>query len=159
MKENQNPMEELKDLSSLLSDLKKESSRTPFFKMPLFYFDTLPDKVFEKITDKPNFVVTKTPSWAQQLQQWFWQPSTAWALSTMILIIVAGNFGFQQQAKNNVVTPTLAIHEEVHQYVTANLDDFEEELLAEYHERQEDKDFKSNWTTEELEHFLNEVAD
>jgi hypothetical protein len=158
MKENQNPIEELKDLSPILANLKKETT-APIFKTPLFYFDTLQDKVFEKLEDKPKIVVTKTPHWAQRLQQWLWQPSTAWALSTMVMVVVAGTFWFQNNAQNAPTTPALALHEEVHQYVTANLDDFDEELLAEYHDSQEHKDFKANLTTEELEHYLNEVAD
>jgi hypothetical protein len=156
MKENQNPIEELNELSSILADLKKEAN-APIFKTPLFYFDTLQDKVFEKLDDKPKIVVTKTPNWAQRLQQWFWQPSTAWALSTMIMVVMAGTFWFQNSTKN--ASATFAIHEEVHQYVKANLDEFDEELLAEYHDLQDNKDFKANLTTEELEHYLNEIAD
>jgi hypothetical protein len=158
MKENQNSIEELQDLSPILADLKKEAIQ-PIFKTPLFYFDTLQDKVFEKLEHKPEMVVTKTPTWVQRLQQWLWQPSMAWALSTMVMVVVAGTFWFQNRTQNASVTPVLALHDEVHQYITAHLDDFEEELLTEYHESQEPKDFKSQLTTEELEHYLNEVAD
>ncbi len=156
MKENQNSIEELKDLSPILADLKKTSS-APIFKTPLFYFDTLQDKVFEKLENKPEIVVTKTPTWAQRLQQWLWQPSTAWALSTLTMVVMAGTFWFQNRTQN--MAATLAIHDEIHQYVKANLDEFDEELLTEYHDLPENKDFKANLTTEELEHYLNELAD
>jgi hypothetical protein len=158
MEENQNPMEELNDLSPFLAELKKQKT-VPIFKTPLFYFDTLQDKVFEKLDDNPTIVVTKTSTWAERLQQWFWQPNFIWALSATTILAIAGTFWFQYQSKNAPTIPTLANQEEVHQYITANLDDFEDELLAEYHDLQENKDFKLNLTTEELEHYLNEVSD
>jgi hypothetical protein len=152
MEENQNPIEELNDLSPFLADLKKQET-IPIFKTPLFYFDTLQDKVFEKLSDKPTRVVPKPIPWTERLQQWFWQPKLTWALSATVVLGIVGTFWFQ---KNQ---PAFVSQEEVHQYITANLDDFEDELLAEYHEWQENKDFKLNLTTEELEHYLNEVPD
>jgi hypothetical protein len=156
MKENQNPIEELNELSSLLADLKTTSS-TPIFKTPLFYFDTLQDKVFEKLDDKPKIVVTKSPNWVEQLQQWLWQPNTAWALSTMVMVVIAGTFWFQKSTQN--AASTFSTQEEVHQYITTHLDEFDEELLAEYHDWEANKDLKANLTPEELEHYLNELAD
>jgi hypothetical protein len=156
MKENQNPIEELNDLSSILAALKTTSS-APIFKTPLFYFDTLQDKVFEKLEGKPIIVVTKSPTWAVRLQQWFWQPSTAWAFSTMIMMMMVATFWFQKSTQK--AAATFALHEEVHHYIANNLDEFDEELLAEYHHLQDSKHVKANLTIEELEHYLNEFMD
>lgn len=160
MKENQNPIAELQELSPFLAQLKKEQTK-PIFKTPLFYFDTLEDKVFEKIADRPTFVVTKTPNrfqiWAERWQQWLWQPQTACALSAGVLLTTATLFWFQKQP---TVVPTIAMQEEVHHYIKNNLDDFDDDLLAAYHDALLDhQDLKLNFTTEELEYYLNEVPD
>ena len=126
--------DELREISPFLADLKKSKEGEEPFRTPKFYFDTLADKVMEKAIAKP--VITPPqyqarPSLFELAQQWIasiMQPRYAIGFATVALLAVSGWFFIQKNQQN--VDP-FASNEEIHQYITDNIDDFDDALLLE----------------------------
>jgi hypothetical protein len=126
---------ELNELSPFLADLKKEDP----FKTPKFYFDTLPDKVLEKarrevITHSASPQLEKYYSLTERINNWLssiLQPRYAVAIATVSLLIVAGWFFMKQQNKTTIESTADITKEEIHQYITENIHEFDENLIIE----------------------------
>ena len=119
--------DELKEISPFLADLKKENA----FKVPVHYFEQLPDQVMEQIKWSSPPVVEKAPqvSWMNQLATFF--SKSLWpglTLAGLGLVIVTGVFLFRKGAAPAIVTNDFPL-EEAEAYVSANIDEFEEEQL------------------------------
>jgi hypothetical protein len=121
---------ELNDLSPFLSELKKKDP----FNTPKFYFDTLADKVLEKAKGE-----TITPpqleryySLSERINNWLssiLQPRFAVAFATITLLLVAGWFFITQQKKGTTQAMADISTDEIHRYITENIDEFDEDLI------------------------------
>jgi hypothetical protein len=126
---------ELNELSPFLAGLKKEDP----FKTPKFYFDTLADKVLEKA--KGEVITTHAPpqlekhySLSERINNWLssiLQPRNTIALATISILIVAGWFFIKQQNKTTLEATADISKEEIHRYITENIDEFDEDLIIE----------------------------
>ncbi|MEL7020117.1 MAG: hypothetical protein AAGK47_00785 [Bacteroidota bacterium] len=150
MKEEKNIQEELEDLSPLLAKMKREHPQTGFT-VPPAYFQDLTNALLEKTTPP---IADSQPSWWQSLTAQIGllsQPRMSMSLAAIALLLV-GLWYFGADSASVLdsvadVTPTL---EDLEQYVTANLDDFNEEILIEYQTQQptldvEMEDIPDNW--------------
>jgi hypothetical protein len=100
---------ELQQLSPFLADLKKQQKQEPF-KTPRLYFDTLADKVLEKVKEEKNLSVIippQYPSLLSRINSWFStiiQPRLALATMGLALVVAAGWYVIRQQT-SNIPTP------------------------------------------------------
>ena len=166
---------ELNEFSPLLADLKKRQPNDGFL-TPKYYFDTLADKVLERA--KTETTVAKTPQYRgilERFQGWLsalWQPRIALAMATFALVASAGWYAMTRQKPT--VEPTVQIEnvaastEEIHQYITTNIEDFDENLLLENAKNVADTEGsnatpavhpKSGLSEKELEKYLEEHLD
>lgn len=125
--------DELREISPFLADLKKSKEGEEPFRTPKFYFDTLADKVMEKAIVKPVIPpqYSVRPSFIEMAQKWvasIMQPRYAIGFATVALLAVGGWFFIQKNQQN---VDSFASTEEIHQYITDNIDDFDEALLLE----------------------------
>ena len=133
--------DELREISPFLADLKKSREGEEPFRTPKFYFDTLADKVIEKAVAKPVIpphlspweysIHSARPSLIELAQTWIAsiiQPRYAIGFATVALLTVGGWFFIQNNQQN---VDYFASNEEIHQYITDNIDDFDEALLLE----------------------------
>lgn len=125
--------DELREISPFLADLKKSKEGEEPFRTPKFYFDTLADKVMEKAIVKPVIPpqYSVRPSFIEMAQKWvasIMQPRYAIGFATVALLAVGGWFFIQKNQQN---VDSFASNEEIHQYITDNIDDFDDALLLE----------------------------
>ena len=124
--------DELREISPFLADLKKSKEGEEPFRTPKFYFDTLADKVMEKAVVKPVIPPQLVrPSFIELAHTWIasnMQPRYAIGFATVALLAV-GVWFFIQKNQQNV--NSFASNEEIHQYITDNIDDFDDALLLE----------------------------
>ena len=124
--------DELREISPFLANLKKSKEGEEPFRTPKFYFDTLADKVMEKAVVKPSSPPQLVrPSFIEMVQTWIasiMQPRYAVSFATVALLAIGGWFFIQKNQQN---VDFFASNEEIHQYITDNIDDFDEALLLE----------------------------
>lgn len=121
---------ELRDISPFLADLKKEQP----FKAPKFYFDTLADRVIEKTqpTAAPQYKAKKSvSSMAGEWISTLLQPRWVMAMASVAILAVASWFYLVKQSVQAVQPLTEISNEDINEYINNNLDDFDENLLAE----------------------------
>jgi len=123
--------EELEQISPFLADLKKENP----FKVPANYFDDLSDQVLEKARPSAaseSVGVKNGPGLLDQLAvfiQRLFQPQYAVGFATVALLIVAGLFFLKNDEDPTLATSEELTLEEATDYLAANIDEFDTDLL------------------------------
>ncbi len=118
---------ELEEISPFLSKMKKENP----FEVPYGYFDKMQREVMQKV--KEPEVVASPSLWEQLLGSWL-QPRMAWGALSIALIAVAGFFLWpteQSSTLAGVEGETVEWEAAANAYLAANIDEFDDELLAE----------------------------
>ncbi len=163
--------EELNKASPFLADLRKKGDG---FTAPKNYFKTLPDEVLKRIGK--DALRAKTPvrqkrNWLDEIIagiQFLLQPRYAVAVASVLLLIVAFIFLFQQPNEPQpfaINTKMVAIEDisfdEMNTYVAENIDDFEEDLLVQDGFSVGEMGSISNFHVEdrEIENYLDGVID
>ena len=132
--------DELRELSPFLNNLKKENKGNPF-KTPLFYFDTLADKVIAEA--KMETTNAKAPpqykpvlSLSERIFGWvkvILQPQYSMSLATVAFLGVAGWYFLKPTAVPQMSVDNCGLacvpKEEIQNYISENLTDFDEDLL------------------------------
>jgi len=158
MKRQKNEIrEELNELSPFLSKMKEEENG---FKVPQNYFKTLPNQVFQKLGSEPSPLST-----AQNSSPGFWnnfnisiqsllKPKYALAFSTVVLMLLVGVFWMNNSSEP--ATYANLTSEEIQNYISDNIDEFEEELLVTI-----DFGFEDIQSSEDIEvdDYLDEIID
>jgi hypothetical protein len=167
--------EELKGLSPFLHNLKKDSKKEDVFKVPQNYFDTLADTIIEKAQaqEKQSYPLSKKaiqqapsvakPHFLEQVREWIeslLQPRYALGFATALVIVVAGWwFVNYRNSPLPVDSETAQLsHEEIHQYITENIDDFDEELILKNQELA-DTEGDINISDDDIQKYLEENID
>ncbi len=163
---------ELRDISPFLADLKKAhpdaNGKLQPFKTPKFYFDTLADRVLEKTQPVAAPVYKQyqaKKSIFAQIGEWvsaLMQPRWAIAMAS-VMIVAVGTWFYMKQPENTMPqTLTEISSEDIHDYIKDNIDDFEEDLLAENGITASDTEGGTIFTEmsdNEVELYLNEHLD
>jgi hypothetical protein len=151
--------EELKNLSPMLSQLKEQDDP---FKVPQGYFKQFQEAMLEQLKE-PERNTDKAPTpWSLQnlLDQltWLFQPRMALALSSVLILLIAGWFLFNKNTSvqsQELNFAALSV-EEIQQYIDSNLDDFDEETVKQI--AQDDQNIqmipRNGIETEELNRYL-----
>jgi hypothetical protein len=122
-------LKEIEEIAPTLSKLDKVQTH----KVPYNYFDDLSDDIWKKMQNSPA-VIEKHKNILQQLKEYFaafTYNRIALSGSFALIMIIAGVWLFKTQ--NNSVKKGLFVGvqtTELHQYVTENIEEFPEELLA-----------------------------
>ncbi len=130
--QNKEILEELEELSPILTKLKKSSAAN--FRVPDDYFEKLTDSVASKIHFEPaavsrKEVLTAQPSrWAIFLQN-LWQPYRVIQFASLFMLLGAGWWWMSKPQKNILSDATAFSSEEVRSYIDQNLEDFDEQSL------------------------------
>lgn len=137
--------DELKALSPFLADLKSKGKKEESFKVPPLYFDTLADKIIEKAKEqeqaahplsKQAVYTPPKPSFWEQVNAWIdsvMQPRYAMGFATVLMVVGASWWFFNSKNTIPIAVADKALtevsHDEIHQYIHENIDDFDEELI------------------------------
>jgi hypothetical protein len=155
---------ELRDISPFLADLKNTQPDTRGkgqpFKTPKFYFDTLADRVMEKTQlaapsqyKAKKSVFSLVGKWISTLLQ----PRWAMAMASVAILVVASWF-YWGKLTIQVEQPLTEIsNEDINEYINNNLDDFDENLLAEsdlYNSNTEEGGIFKDMPDNEVEQYL-----
>ena len=137
MKNKDEIRDELKNLSPFLWEQK---GKPEGFDVPGDYFKSLPDDIFAKLNEHPQTMVEEKENWLDQLLQslqYFFQPKYALAYATVALLLIAG-FYFSNDTTADGNHPIAASElltempdEILDTYISENIDDFDETILAE----------------------------
>lgn len=124
--------DELRELFPELEDRKPEG-----FRVPYNYFEQLPDQVMQRIRLESDHSRQIQPGirqiWSQRMAAvWaaIWQPRYAIGLAGVAMVLVAGVWFYTHQASEPEQTASLT-QEEIGQYVSDHLTEFDEEQLVE----------------------------
>jgi hypothetical protein len=156
---------ELRELFPFLADLKRAqpdaNGKEQPFRTPKFYFDNLVDRVIEKTQTvaPPQYQAKK--SVFTQMEEWLFvlmQPRWATAMATMAILAVSSWFYLKKESPQTNETLTEITNDDIHEYIEANIEDFDENLLVENASNAsvtEGEIFK-DMTDEEIEQYLKE---
>ena len=160
--------EELKDLSPFLYQIKGKGSA---FKVPEGYFSQLQDQILDQVKAMPEASPKTNRAWKanifipgffDQLNALL-QPRMALTLASVIVIMVAAWFLVRSGEGPVSGEPSFASLsvEEIQNYIDANLDDFDEEIIKEVAQDNNNLNIIPNNTfnTEELDQYLDQVID
>lgn len=127
---------ELEELSPLLHKLKAQENP---FKTPEGYFASLPDELITRLrTEAQPVSVPARSTWTDRLLEFLeslMQPRLAVGLATVAILVVTGLFwlrpetGSETTASEQLAMLSDLSAEEVNDYVTENIETFEEEEL------------------------------
>lgn len=125
--------DELKNLSVFLWEQKNKPEG---FEVPKDYFKSLPDEVFAKLNERPKTAVEEKENWFGQLiksLQYLFQPKYAFAYATVALLLVAGFYFLNNPSEPQIQQIALSdiSDETLETYISENIDDFDEAILAE----------------------------
>lgn len=135
MRKQDDLKQELEELSPLLSKLKVQENP---FKTPEGYFAALPDELIARMrTEAPVSSPPVRRSWAERLTEFLQsllQPRIAVAFASVLVLIVAGLYWLRPENTNSEAPGQMALIadlsvEEVSDYITENIEAFEEEDL------------------------------
>ena len=155
--------EELRDHSPFLFKLKEKKEA---FKVPKDYFEKLPDEILSRVkTNTPEKVATTPSLWDKFFEQiqWLLQPKPALALAGIALLIAVGIAFLRSGAGDANATLQWAdiSAEEINQYVSSNIEDFDTELLLQHSDL--DPEWELNpeldFDEEELDFLIDEIID
>ena len=138
MEKREKIKEELEKMSPFLAAQKEKSEG---FDLPKHYFKSLPEDVFKKINTGQQIVENRDKNWhtdfIEYLQSLF-QPKYAMAFASILLVLFVGiyslNFENTEEDQSNAIASHILheITDEVLQdYVTNNIDYFDETILEE----------------------------
>lgn len=156
MKRKSNTQKELEELSPFLAKMKQKENYT----VPANYFDNLADKVLnqvEPIQTTAKETVAKR-SWFDDLIisiQALFQPTYALRLASVAILLAAGIWFFQKDS----ATSDFPSDEAIAAYIVDNIDDFEEELLAESWNEPEGDLLFENIDDSALDQYMDSVID
>lgn len=140
---------ELESISPFLANLKKQNSSHEELKAPPLYFETLTDKIIQEaqkqeapavanshaITQQPIPQQTMPPFW-QTIRLWIEaliQPRYAVGFAMALVLLTTGWWLFNNKNTHTIITDNAEIaqvsHDEIHNYIHDNIDDFDEELF------------------------------
>ena len=147
--------------------MKKKNS----FKVPENYFAELSANVWEEV-QKDKVVVEKvrpvstTPNWMEQVIQSIsvlFQPRMALSLASVTVLILAGVFWMNNQSNQQLLADQDLTIEETTNYLAANLDDFDTDLLMEIEMDESDLaniyEYDLDFEEEDLDAILNDLLD
>ncbi|MEL6864366.1 MAG: hypothetical protein AAFP19_08105 [Bacteroidota bacterium] len=162
MNKQEDSRKELEEISPFLANLKKEQP----FKVTKNYFEQLPDQVLDRVqTTQKEAQAPAGPNWLDQLAQslaLLLQPRYALSLATVALVIVATVFMLRSAdpSMSTVVAEEKGeLSEEVIQdYIAANIEDFEADLLWEMSQGEALSDF-DELEGEDLAPYIDEIID
>ncbi len=120
---------ELEEIAPLLSELKDKGDG---FEAPFKYFDGLADDIMNQLEENETPVKPASDSLLNQVGAFFqslFQPRTAMAFATVLLLLVAGWMYFPTEV-NQTTTFAEVSDEILENYINENIDDFEEDLFA-----------------------------
>lgn len=137
MRKQDDLKQELEELSPLLHKLKAQENP---FKTPEGYFASLPDELITRLRTEaqPVSAPVRPTSWADRLLEFLeslLQPRLAVGLATIAILIVTGllwlrpETGSEPSASEQLALLSELSAEEVSNYVTENIETFEEEEL------------------------------
>jgi glutaredoxin 2 len=131
------------------------------FKTPKFYFDNLADRVIEKTQPvaPPQYQATK--SIFSQIEEWvsvLMQPRWAMAMASVVILAVGSWFYLKKETIQTNETLTEITNDDIQEYIEANIEDFDENLLAENASNTPDTEggILKDMTDEEIEQYLKE---
>ncbi len=136
MKENANIREELLDISPKLAKMQRNNP----YRVPVDYFESLEESVMNTLaqTQQTRAAAESTPSLLLRLQEFFeglFAPSHRWQLAGVTVAILTGIFFWLGQGNNEPTRQDLMATispEEAMEYITVNIDEFDEALLENY---------------------------
>lgn len=145
--------EELNELSPFLSKLKDKGDG---FTTPVNYFDSLSAEIMQKT----GLNKQKQPGiWEQFINSLhlLLQPRYAMALASLAILIVAGLYFLKPNTTNSSFQPIMAelTTEEIGDYITSHIDEFEMELLVEA----EEEEVEIPVEQQEMEEYLDNIID
>ena len=158
---------ELEEIAPLLSKIKKEDT----FDIPKNYFEALPEQILGQIDFPKNNTFTtlpKTTTPQKWYAQWiekltiFFQPKMAIGLAMMIILVSGAYFltpiHKPPMAKHSALSETLdqTTDAQLEEYVTANIDNFDEEELFDFVGFDSDG---SELDDPEMDDFFNDIID
>jgi hypothetical protein len=156
---------ELRELSPFLADLKRQQPDTNGkgqpFRTPKFYFDNLADRVKEKTQPvaPPQYQAKK--SIFLQIEEWvsvLMEPRWAMAMVTMAILAVGSWFYLKEETTQTKEMLTEITNDDIQEYIEANIEDFDENLLTENASNTSDTEggILKDMTDEEIEQYLKE---
>lgn len=133
MSKRKETQEELKNISPFLSEIEKKNS----FKVPATYFENLTDDILKEAFPKADRspVVENKPNWLDGILEniaILFSPRLAVSLATVAALLVAAFFIFPSQNNAELLAMDELSFEEVTDYISANIDDFDEDLILEF---------------------------
>lgn len=136
MRKQDDLKQELEELSPLLHKLKAQDNP---FKTPEGYFSSLPDELIARLRNEAQPLSAPVrPTWSDRLLEFLeslMQPRLAVSLATVVILVVTGLLWLRPETSIETAgTEQLALlsdlsAEEVNDYVTENIEAFEEEEL------------------------------
>lgn len=140
---------ELESISPFLANLKKQNSSHEELKTPPLYFETLTDKIIQEAKKQESTVVVDSRTIAHQPTPQptippFWQTVRLWiealiqpryavGFAMALVLLTTGWWFFNNKNSNTAITENVEIaqisHDEIHNYIHDNIDDFDEELF------------------------------
>jgi hypothetical protein len=140
MKDKRQDIEaELSDIAPSLSKLKEGDAFAKMTDIPDDYFDNLSIQIFEKTiltadnstqAAKESYQPRSTTIWTT-VRQYLQSSSIVGALGTVVLIIIGIAFLQPTETESQEVAADLT-QEEIEEFITNNIDIFEEEQLSQY---------------------------
>ena len=155
--------EELREHSPFLFKMKEKEEA---FKVPVDYFKSLPDEVLSRVNvESPERLNSIPTLWDQFLQhiQWLMQPRPVMAIASIALLIAVGVALLRPgatEADSSVQWADISA-EEINQYVSSNIEEFDTDLLLQHSAL--DPDWELNpeldLDEEELDLLIDEIID
>jgi hypothetical protein len=156
--------EELNNLSPMLHKLKEQDEP---FKVPQGYFNRFQEDLLGQLKETEQSENKAPAPWSFQtlLDQlaWLLQPRMALALSSVLIVLVAGWFLFNKntESHNQELNFAALSVEEIQQYIDSNLDDFDEETVQQV--AQDNQTIQmiphNGIDTKELDQYLNDMME
>lgn len=167
MKHKDELREELERLSPFLAKMKCEKEG---FIVPKDYFKALPNEVLNKV--QQAVPMPEQASWRDKTVLFFqniWQPRYVLAIASALAILVVAVCFIKKTPSKQEALPVATVqaadipYEDLHEYLTDNIEDIDEELIVEANLGSKATSAKTSIvpqpTTEELEEYLDDVID
>ena len=139
MSEKENIKAELEDLAPTLAQLKAENTGTGFQVPPSYFRQLTTDILTEVQASAPK----PSDRWYYRLNRQLsilLQVRPAFALASIIVLILAGMWFLRTDSLNSNDLPELALNnEELEAYVLAHIEDFDTDLLIDIYTAQEEE--------------------
>ncbi len=152
MKNNKDIQDELKGIAPLLSNMDKNEEG---YQVPHLYFETLQNKVMNKIAEQPA-----QESVLNRFLKSILQAKYALAIAGVLALLMVGTFVINPENTNNTASLASISTEELAAYLDDNIDDMELDVLLENTETTLDFSDGMNFDLDEMEDYIdNEFFD